>query len=192
MLAPNKQNLLLSKSQKKLVQNGHKLLKEKRSGLILTFLEFAQKGRDLELKVSKEMEQIMALYSSSLSFVSSIALISALLKTPATLLQVTKKRISGVYVDEIEIQIKKPKRTNIKKPIQKSLDLFAEFFPLVLELSQLKINTQKIAKEIKKTSAQISNLERKIESIEAEIKFIENTLNEKSNLEKATLIKIFK
>jgi hypothetical protein len=61
-----------------------------------------------------------------------------------------------------------------------------------LELSQLKINTLRIAAEIEKTNRQIQNLEKKTEDIEAEIKFIENALNEKSNLEKATLIKIFK
>ena len=192
MLAPNKQNLLIQKNQKKLILNGYKLLKEKRAGLIITFLEFASKGKKLEKKVSSQISQILSSYRTGLTFVSSQTLFENLQSTPSLNLNVSKKRVSGVYIDSLDLQTKIPDRKDLKADIETSLKAFGWFFPILLELSQLKINTLRIAAEIEKTNRQIQNLEKKTEDIEAEIKFIENALNEKSNLEKATLIKIFK
>lgn len=192
MLAPNKQNLLIQKNQKKLVLNGYKLLKEKRAGLIITFLEFASKGKKLEKKVSSQISQILNSYRTGLTFVSSQTLFENLKSAPSLNLNVSKKRVSGVYIDSLDLKTKIPDRKDLKTDIETSLKAFGWFFPILLELSQLKINTLRIAAEIEKTNRQIQNLEKKTEDIEAEIKFIENALNEKSNLEKATLIKIFK
>lgn len=192
MLAPNKQNLLILKIQKKLVGNGHKLLKEKRSGLILTFLKFAKRGRDLEREVSFNLQKILKTYAGGLTFISSQSLLNFLTPIPSLNLKVAKKRISGVYVDDLNLELKIPSRKNLKTFLNQTLRAFASFFPKLVSLSNLKINCQRVAREIEKTNRQIQNLENKIENIDNEIKFIETALNEKSNLEKATLIKIFK
>lgn len=191
MLAPNKQNLILLGQQRKLVKTGHKLLKEKRSGLIITFIELATQGKLLEQKLAKQMALIMRKYALATSVISIESLIDELVSMPAIDLEIIKKRISGVYVENLKVEIKPPVRSRLKKDIAEALDLFADFFPMVLELTQLRINCQKIAIQIQKTSRQISNLERKMEDIDAQTKFIKNALNEKNNLEKATLIKIF-
>ncbi len=191
MLAPNKQNLLLLKTQQKLVKNGHKLLKEKRSGLIYTFLEMSREGKQLEKKVSKELQKILSQYDRSMIFVSSEALNSILEQVPVMDLVTQKKRVSGVYVDTLKITLRKPKRKGLKKDIKLSLDIFANYFSIILKLSQIRLNVQKVAVEIQKVSRQISNLENKMDSIASQIKFIQSALMEKSNFEKATLIKVF-
>jgi H(+)-transporting ATP synthase subunit D len=191
MIAANKQNLLLLKSQKKLVQNGHKLLKEKRSGLIVTFLDLSKKGKELEKKISSEIKKALEIYSQSITFTDTLSLLNLLEAIPALKLNTQKKRISGVYVQNLNLQVKPPTRNKIKVGITKGLNNFAKYLPILLELIQLKLNCQKIAEEITKTNRQISNLEKKIENIEDDIKFINSALQEKQNLEKATLIKIF-
>jgi vacuolar-type H+-ATPase subunit D/Vma8 len=191
MLAPNKQNLLLLKSQIKLVKNGLKLLKEKRSGLIYTFLELSKKGKEMELKISDQVTDILEKYEIDTALVSTYSLIEALEATPAMDLVTKKKRISGVYVDDLDIKLTSPKRDNLKTGIRDVLSLFASFFPIILELSQLKLNVQRIATEIQKVGRQISNLERKVEDINAQIKFIKTALMEKENFEKAVSIKLF-
>jgi vacuolar-type H+-ATPase subunit D/Vma8 len=191
MLAPNKQNLLLLKSQKKLVENGFKLLKEKRTGLIFTFLDLARQGKNLENQVSKDLEIVLKNYNQSLSFVTIEDLVKNLPNQPTTKIEIIKKRISGVYTDNLKISLVTPKRDNLKALVSKPLSLFASYFPILLEVSQLKINCTRISNEIKKVSRQISNLENKIQEIKEQIKFIDNALMEKTNLEKATLIKIF-
>lgn len=191
MIAPNKQNLLLLKGQKKTFQNGHKLLKEKRNGLIVSFLELSRRGRDLEKKLSKDLQSFLSVYEKSLTFVSAESLLENIDKTPALGLEVKKKRLSGVSVRDLSITIKPPKRTNLRKDLNVSLNQAAKIFPLLMELIQLKLNCEKMAHEILKTNRQISNIEKKIEEFGEQVKWIQSTLQEKDNLEKSTLIKIF-
>ena len=191
MLAPNKQNLLLLKGQKKTIASGYKLLKEKQTGLILTFLDLARKGKALEKEVSGNLNVLIAEYLTSLGLIPSQSLINALPSIACMDLDVTKKRISGVYIEFLTLHLNIPRRPLLKSNIATSLTNFGEYFPSILELSQLKINCQNIANEIKKVNRQIANLDQKIISIESEIKYITNVLNEKANLEKAVLIKLF-
>lgn len=192
MLAPNKQNLILLKNQKKLFKSGHKLLKEKRTGLIINFLDMAKAGRVLELETREFVSQVVHNYRQSLTFSSTSALLDALPDEPAHRLQVQRKRVSGVYMDTLSYQGVDPQRPTIKTLISKPLSDFAKIFPKLLELSQLKINIQRLAQEIQKVSRQIINLEKKMDQTEEQIKYITMMLNEKANFEKATLIKIFK
>jgi len=191
MIAPNKQNLLLLKSQKKLVKNGHKLLKEKRAGLIINFLELAQKGKKLEQELSEGIQKVLDIYHKSITFTDTKKLIESLTKIPAMKLAVGKKKMSGVYITKLNIDVKKPEREDLKDDLRIGLNNFSKILPLVLQVSQLKLNCSKISTEITKTSRQISNLERKMDDIDQQSKFIRATLQEKENLEKATLIKIF-
>jgi vacuolar-type H+-ATPase subunit D/Vma8 len=193
MLAPNKQNLLILKGQVKLVENGLKLLKEKRSGLIYTFLELAKQGKILEQKVSNQISKLISNYDSSMAFLSSQELELLLTKDPVKVmnLQIHKKRISGVYVDELKIHLVPPHRDYLKFDIRSILKVFANFLPIILELSQLKLNTQRMSQEIQKVNRQISNLENKISDINTQIKFIRNALMEKENFEKSVSIKLF-
>ena len=102
-----------------------------------------------------------------------------------------RKRTFGVYLSQINLDLAIPVRPTLKLDIQTSLTGFAKFFPLILEIAQLRLNCTRIAKEIEKTNRQISNLETRLENLKADEKFITTSLNEKQNLEKATLIKIF-
>jgi V/A-type H+-transporting ATPase subunit D len=159
MLAPNKQNLILLKKQKKLFKSGHKLLKEKRTGLIINFLEMARTGRNLEFETREYVSQVIQNYRQSLTFSSTRGLLEALPETPAHRLQVQRKRVSGVYMDTLSYQGVDLQRPSIKRMIAKPLSDFAKIFPKLLELSQLKINIQRLAQEIQKVSRQIINLE---------------------------------
>ena len=191
MIAPNKQNLLLLKSKKKLVTKGHKLLKEKRSALIIKFVELSIEGKKLEKQLSSKIKIILDNYFSSLTFIDFEKLIENLPAQPSTNLKVDIKKSSGVYIKNLKLELQSPDRSYLKPDLQKSLTIFADFLALILEYSQIRINCQEIADQILKTNRQISNLERKIEDIDLDTKKIKSTLEEISNLEKATLIKIF-
>jgi len=191
MIAPNKQNLLLLKSKKKLVTKGHKLLKEKRSALIIKFVELSIEGKKLEKQLSSKIKIILDNYFSSLTFIDFEKLIENLPTQPSTNLKVDIRKSSGVYIKNLKLELQSPDRSYLKPDLQKSLTIFANFLALILEYSQIRINCQEIADQILKTNRQISNLERKIEDIDLDTKKIKSTLEEISNLEKATLIKIF-
>ncbi len=191
MLAPNKQNLLLLKATLKSQENGHRLLKEKRSGLILVFLQLAKNGKELESKVFIERQNIVNYYLNSVNLISLTALNQHLNVRSNIQLKPTKKKLSGVSVANFEAVINIDQPNNLKFNIATSLNKFNILFPELIKLSQIKINCQNLSLEIKKVNRQISNLEQKINSTKADLKYMKQNLDEKSNLEKATLIKIF-
>lgn len=191
MIAPNKQNLLTLEKQKKSYQNGHKLLKEKRNGLVLSFLELSRRGKKLEQSLSGDLKNFLALYERSLTFVSSNSLLENIESIPSLDLEVKKKRFSGVYIKDLFLKVMTADRLNLRSELRSSLNVFGELFPRLLELVQLKLSCQEVAKEILKTNRQIANIEKKVEEFEATIKWMRATLQEKENLEKSVLIKIF-
>jgi V/A-type H+/Na+-transporting ATPase subunit D len=191
MLAPNKQNLLLLRGQIKVVNNGLKLLKEKRNGLIAMFLSIAKEGKVLEYKLQSDQQKILSLYNKSMTFTSTESLLSALQPKSAKELKILRKRVSGVYIESLDIKIYPQTRNNLKINLRKSLGAFANSFADILKVSQLRLNITRVSNEIQKTNRQINNLEIRLENIKTQIKYINSALSEKENLEKATLIKIF-
>ena len=191
MITPNKQNLLASKKQLKTLENGHKLLEEKRNGLIVSFIDLCRRGKELEREVGSGLDTILSKYNQSLAFVSTDELVSKLDRVAATNLSVKKKRVSGVAIKELSIDVKNPERTGIKSDIKDSLSSMGGYMPKLIELIQLKNTCDKIAKEILKTNRQISAIDGKIENTKGNIKWIKQVLEEKSNLEKSVLINIF-
>lgn len=191
MIAPNKQNLLLLKTTLKSQQNGHRLLKEKRSGLILSFLQLAKQGKKLESEIITNRQAILNSYLQSLNLVSPASINLSLDFQPALELVSSKKRMSGVSIIELAAKLNLPNRQNLRLPIQVSLANFANLFPNLITLSQLKTSCQALALEIKKVARQINNLEQKTNQTQLDLKFIKQALDERSNLEKATLIKTF-
>lgn len=190
-LAPNKQNLLYLKKQTKVISNGLKLLREKRTSLVAMFLELARKGKEMENQLSSDLQLVLDKYNLATTFVSVQKLVEILPSEGSMNLEVSKKRTSGVYLNNLKLGLKIPERNHLRVDIRQSLTDFAKFLPLILELSQLKLNCARIAEEIEKTNRQISNLETRIDNMHQQSKFITTSLNEKENLEKATLIKIF-
>ena len=101
MITPNKQNLLAQKKQIKIVQNGLKLLKEKRTGLVSKFLELAKKGKLLESELNKDQKQVFSIYTEAMTFASVASLKNSLPDDAYIQIQVEKKRVSGVYLENI-------------------------------------------------------------------------------------------
>lgn len=190
MIAPNKQNLIQLNNQKKITQNGYKLLKEKRAGLIKYFLELSREGKKLEFDVSKYLKYINS-SGRLFSIYDIIELNKYLFGNPSTYIHVSKKRVSGVYIDIIHIEISTSIRTKLKEIVQNKLESFSDIFPMLVKLGQLKLNCSRLAEEILKTNRQISNLEKKIEDITSITKKIRAILSDKENLEKGILMKLF-
>jgi len=191
MLSPNKQNLLMLKKQKKLVQNGLKLLSEKRNSLIVLFLNLAKNGKQKQKEVTSLWDLFFKKYIHDFGLINIKKLLQRLHPGIKSKIIIKQKRVSGVYLDEIDLTLSNEVRNGLKSSITDSLKIFKSIFPEFVLLAQMKTNCIKISQEIVKTNRQISNLERKVDEINFEIKYMTNALLEKSNAEKAVLIKIF-
>jgi V/A-type H+/Na+-transporting ATPase subunit D len=190
MLAPNKQNYLLLKKQQANTEKGLKLLKEKRNSLISIFLKLARQGKIIEQTLATESSLFMNYYLKEVAFLDQQTLLDSMTSVPSTRLTVKKKKVSGVAVEQIDLDVQAPNR-NWRPAISNAFQDFSLLLPDVLELSQIKINCQRFAIEIKKVSRQIVNVEKLIETIRTDKHTIKQALAEKDNFEKATLIKLF-
>ena len=191
MISPNKQNLLLLKKKAKLTANGHKLLTEKRNGLILNFLEISRRGKELEKQLADKINGYLSNYKSVSMFVSTDEFLSALTKYTGLSLVLQKKKVSGVYISSYELAVNQPSREKLKPALRDVLNQFGPLFKEILLLSQAKNNAQNMAEEIHKTNRQIANLDQKQVEIATDIKYIKAALMEKENYEKSVLMKIF-
>lgn len=191
MVAANKQNLLLIKGQRKSVDNGLRLLREKRSGLVIMFLKLANEGKQKQKQLSKNWLIFLNLIKKNLSLLNIKELLNQLNPKLSTKLTLKYKNVTGVHLNQLDFAIDNQPRNSLKTNLKNSLSDFNGIFPDFIKLAQLKTNCLKIATEITKTNRQISNLETKLEVMQAEIKYINAALLERSNAEKAILIKIF-
>jgi vacuolar-type H+-ATPase subunit D/Vma8 len=191
MIAANKQNLLLIKGQRKSVDNGLRLLREKRSGLVIMFLKLANEGKQKQKQLSKNWLIFLNLIKKNLSLLNIKELLNQLNPKLSTKLTLKYKNVTGVHLNQLDFAIDNQPRNSLKTNLKNSLSDFNGIFPDFIKLAQLKTNCLKIATEITKTNRQISNLETKLEVMQAEIKYINAALLERSNAEKAILIKIF-
>ena len=191
MIAANKQNLLLVKSQKKAVDNGLRLLREKRSGLVVMFLKMAKEGKQKQQNLSQNWLIFLNQVKKSFSLLNAQELTKQLSPKVLTSLKIKHKNITGVKTNQLDLVIGKVERPKLKTNLSQTLSDFNLIFPEFIKLAQLKTNCIKVSTEITKTNRQISNLEKKLENVNTEIKYINSALLERSNSEKATLIKIF-
>lgn len=191
MLPPNKSNLLLLKKQRILINNGSKLLEDKRSGLIFNFLELAKKGKTIENRVENNLAIIFNKYQKNTSFTKIKDLLKELKKPIKSELKIYNKKIYGVSVDYFDIYFQNRILTKLKPKIKESLEDFADFFVNLVKLEQTKTACKALSKAIERINQQINNLDIKKQQIENNIMYIKKALVEKENLEKATLIKIF-
>lgn len=191
MISPNKQNLLMLKKQKKLVDNGLKLLTEKRNSLVITFLDLAGKGKLKQKQVGDIWSVFFKKYNQDFSLINVNQLLEFIRPPLRSKNQVTRKKFSGVYLDQLTFTIQDGDRKLLTQSVNSSLSTFKNIFPEFIALTQMKLNCKKISQEIIKTNRQISNLENKSLNIQSQIKYVENALLEKSNSEKAILIKLF-
>lgn len=192
MIAANKQNLLIVKHQKKLMQQGQRLLQEKRTSLIITFMDMASEGKQIEQSLSKHWRRFLSQYGAIMTFMSARALLKELPPVPCSSFSFSRKKIASVPIYHLNYAVKPPARPDIRQNVQSVLELFANNFPLLLKIAQLKINCELLSQEIIKTNRQINNVKKRIETVGAEEKYIKSTLMEKSNLEKAILINLFR
>jgi vacuolar-type H+-ATPase subunit D/Vma8 len=174
------------------MQQGHRLLKEKRTSLIITFMEMAQEGKRAEMTLSEQWRSFLSLYGNVMTFMSAQALVQQLPTVPCSFFDFSRKKVASVPVYALRFSLVPPNRSHLRKRVQSVLDVFADNIPMLLKVIQLKINCELLSQEIIKTNRQINNVKKRLEGVHADEKYIKNALMEKSNFEKAILINLFR
>jgi len=181
---PTRVNLLSLKKQIRTAKRGHKLLKDKRDGLMKHFMEVIRDARSLRAEVEKEMGSIFVNFLRSGAVMSPDAFEAALLASTAKLdLSVFTKNVMSVRIPQFSAEFSGETvgftTVGTVSSLELALEGLKDLFPKILRLSELEKSAEALADEIEKTRRRVNTLEyTMIPNLKDTIRFITMKLEE--------------
>jgi len=177
--------LLNLKRELKVAQKGHKLLKDKRDGLMKKFMALIRETRELRTSVEERLGSAFQSYVRASAMIPSSVMETAMLLPNAKVhLDVEIKNVMSVRIPQFTIE----KRGNAFSygfldttgDLDNAVKKFDEVFTDVIKLAQLEKSIERLAEEIEKTRRRVSALEHiRIPNLEDTIRFITLQLEER-------------
>ena len=182
-IQPTRSELLEVTKKIKLTQNGYKILKLKRDGLILEFFKILDQAKDLRLEIAKrfkEASQKIAIASAVDGVIAVRSASYALTGHPE--IQLRSRNLMGVVVPNI-------KSSKIVAPltergygiigtsprIDEATDAFEKLVETIVKAAELETTMKKLLEEIERTKRRVNALEFRVlpelEEIERFIRF---------------------
>ena len=188
---PTRMSMLLLRKQLKTAKRGHKLLKDKRDGLMKHFMKIIREARELRLKIEKEMGYVMSKFLEASSTMDPKILGGSLAFPEAELnLEVNTENVMSVRIPKFTAEFSGKIITygfaQTSGDLDEGLKKLKKLFSLLLKLSELEKAAENLADEIEKTRRRVNALEyTMIPNYEDTIKFIRMKLGEQ---ERGTII----
>ena len=185
-VSPTRIALLNLKKELKVAQKGHKLLKDKRDGLIKKFMDIiyeTKKQRDLvEERLSISFNSFLL---ARMAMTGKQLERAFLLPSCTVSLDVELKRVMSVPVPEISFEKNgypfSYGLNDTNYDLDQSLRLLDELLPNILRLAELEKTAQNLSVEIEKTRRRVSALENiMIPELKTTIKFVAQQLEERA------------
>lgn len=185
-VSPTRIALLTLKKELKTAQKGHKLLKDKRDGLVKKFMAVIYEARDVRQSVEARLGSAFDSYTRASAMTNAASLDTAFLAPNAQIdLDVKIKSVMSVKIPEFEIT--KSGSAFSYGMLETTGDLdnamvkFDEVFVDILKLAELEKTAENLADEIEKTRRRVSALENvRIPNLQETIKFITMQLDERN------------
>ena len=183
---PTRVALLGLKKELKIAKKGHKLLKDKRDGLVKKFMAVIYEAKTVRESVEARLGAAFDSYARASSMTSQAALGAAFLAPNAEIdLAVKVNSVMSVKIPEFSIE----KRGNAfayglletTGDLDNAIVKFDDVFVDILRLAELEKTAENLAEEIEKTRRRVSALENvRIPNLEDTIKFITMQLDERA------------
>ena len=197
---PTRQELAKLKTRLKASVRGHKLLKNKRDGLMKQFMEVAREAHALRTRVEADLMKAHASFTIARALTSFEATQQALLFPKQSVqLNMTFRNIMSVNVPEYHFKIKSDNPGEIypygfaatSGELDAAVDALARVFQDMLKLAQTEKATQLLAEEIEKTRRRVNALEHvKIPRMQESIRYISMKLDEHARSNTVRLMKV--
>lgn len=183
---PTRIALLRLKKELKVAKKGHKLLKDKRDGLVKKFMAVIYETKALRESVEERLGSAFDSYTRATGMTQKVALETALMVPNAKIdLEVDIKSVMSVKIPEFTIE--KTGTAFSYGMLETTGDLdnamvkFDEVFVDILRLAELEKTAENLAEEIEKTRRRVSALENvRIPNLQDTIKFITMQLDERN------------
>lgn len=185
-VSPTRISLLNLKNKLKVAKKGHKLLKDKRDGLIKKFMKVIYQARDLRHSVDERLGSAFDSYQRSSALTPRLAQKTAfLLPNAKTGLEVKVNTIMSVKIPEFKITKEGSAFSygflDTAGDLDNAISKFDEVFVDIMRLAELEKAAENLADEIEKTRRRVSSLENvMIPNLEETIKFITMQLDERA------------
>ena len=192
---PTRQELLKLKVKLKTALRGHKLLKEKRDGLMKNFMAIIREAKDLRQKIEEDLGQgFFSFIFFSAKMRQSVIAEALLIPTKKTRLEAKTKNVMGVVVTEFEYQEEGDflcyDLATTSTSLDRALETFSNALKTMVKLAEIEHSAKLMAEEIEKTRRRVNALEYVfIPDMKETIKYITAKLNEQ---ERATIITLMK
>lgn len=187
---PTRMELLNLKKRLKSANRGHKLLKDKQDGLMKQFMSIIREAKVLRREVEEKLSAAFRNFMFASSMMLPQMLESALLYPSANVeLAVTKKNVMSVHIPYFKLHqegdILNFGYLQTSGELDIALAAFAEVFPLLIKLSEIEKQAQRLAAELETTRRRVNALQYKlIPDLRETLKFITMKLaeNERSTI----------
>ncbi len=195
-IKPTRQELLKLKNKLKIAEKGHRLLKDKRDGLIKAFLGIVKESLELRKKVDEHIIFAIQLFSLAEARTSAELLRAIASNSKATvLLQTEKANIMGVTISKMKADVHGDPFCygvlDTNRDLDESLVALSELMPDLVRLVELEDAARRLAEEIEKTRRRVNGLQYVIiPNMKRDVRFIQAKLEESARQEKVTLMKI--
>ena len=197
---PTRMELTRLKGKLKTARRGHKLLKDKRDGLMKQFMLIVRELRALRKEVEEELMTVHKSFTVASALMSSEALEQALLypKQSVELTQ-SSKNIMSVNVPVYHFQTKTKSDADIypygfaatSGELDTAVDALGRVFQKMLKLAEIEKSAQLMAEEIEKTRRRVNALEYVvIPETESTIRYITMKLDENDRSTTTRLMKV--
>lgn len=185
-VSPTRVALLRLKKELKVAKKGHKLLKDKRDGLVKKFMTAIYETRDLRKSVEKKLGSAFDSYTRASSMTASASLNTALMVPNAKVdLDVKVNSVMSVKIPEFKIEKEGSAFSygmlETTGDLDNAMVKFDAVFVDILKLAEMEKAAENLAEEIEKTRRRVSALENvRIPNLEDTIKFITMQLDERN------------
>lgn len=192
---PTRQELLKLKVKLKTAQRGHKLLKEKRDGLMKSFMAIIREAKKLREEIDNELGKGFFSYIFFSAKMRQSAIKEALLiPTKKVRLEAKTKNVMGVDVPVFEYQEEGDflsyDLATTSTSLDRALETFSTALQKMVKLAEIEHSAKLLAEEIEKTRRRVNALEYVfIPNMKETLKYIQNKLNEQ---ERGTIITLMK
>lgn len=183
---PTRIALLRLKKELKVAKKGHKLLKDKRDGLVKKFMAVIYETKALRESVEDRLGSAFDSYTRATSMIAKAALETALLVPNAKIdLEVDIKSVMSVKIPEFKVEksgsVFSYGMLETTGDLDNAMVKFDAVFVDILKLAELEKTAENLAEEIEKTRRRVSALENvRIPNLEDTIKFITMQLDERN------------
>lgn len=195
-IKPTRTELLKLKKRTALAKRGHKLLKEKRDGLMSNFIQLIKQAKEQRRKVDSLLDGAFTSLAIARATVSTG--VFELILTPAEgeqTIEVSRKNVMNVSVPQFMVGERKIETrfgaVGVPSEVSKAVRDFGEVMAAVLKLAETEKTIKLLSSEIESTRRRVNALEHVlIPRFDATIKKITMRLDEMERSNFANLLKI--